>query len=357
MLRGPLADAIVRGPMCDKVSRVAAVRPSSHTSPLDQDPAGCGAAMPDVSVVAATHNRRELVELLLRALERQTIGIGRFEVIVVDDGSSDGTPAFLAEERDAGRLFLQLLGHERPLGASAARNAGWAVARAPLVAFTDDDCEPTPQWLERGLRAWHEDESAIVQGATRPRPRERLSPFTRSIEVVTAGPPWETCNIFYPRALLERLDGFDAERLPNSGSGEDTDLAWRAVGEGTTVRWTPEAEVHHAVLYAGPVGMLRHAWHWHRLASLFKLHPELKPLMLHRGIMFAPQHEHVLRALLALLLPRRWWPISVALAAPYIKRLAWRRSGPLLAPYLIAVDLTEMAGVLRGAIRERVWML
>src|SRR3954453_18710822 len=55
-------------------------------------------------------------------------------------------------------------------GPAAARNEGWRAARAPLVAFTDDDCQARPGWLEAGLRAARENPGAFVQGPTEPIP-------------------------------------------------------------------------------------------------------------------------------------------------------------------------------------------
>jgi hypothetical protein len=96
------------------------------------------------------------------------------------------------------------------------------------------------------------------------------------------------------------------------------------------------------------------AMKWRAAAPLFKRHPELRKVQLHRGIFWSPTHEHLLRALLAAALPRRLWPLSLWLAFPYLRRLAWRRSGPLLAPYILVYDLVETAAVVRGAIDESV---
>src|SRR5204863_1447520 len=118
-------------------------------------------------------------------LRAQTVGTGRFEVVIVDDASADGTRELLADAAQRGDLALTVLRHDRSRGPAAARNAGWRTARAPLVAFTDDDCRPSPGWLEAGLRALAATANgggeAIVQGLTEPDPDEahRLGPFTR----------------------------------------------------------------------------------------------------------------------------------------------------------------------------------
>jgi GT2 family glycosyltransferase len=136
--------------------------------------------------------------------------------------------------------------------------------------------------------------------------------------------------------------------------GEDTDLVWRALRHGASVTFVPEARVHHAVIDAGPMGMLRYAWHWNRTVPLFAKHPDLRRQQLHAGLFWSPVHAHLARAALALLLPRRLWPLALWLALPYARRLAWRRTGPLLAPWILLMDLVEVAGIVRGAVRHRV---
>ena len=108
---------------------------------------------PEIAVVAATHNRSDRLAALLDALRAQTLGSDRFEVVIVDDASSDGTRELLAEARGRGDLALTVLHQDSSRGPAAARNAGWRAATAPLVAFTDDDCRPSPGWLAAGLRA------------------------------------------------------------------------------------------------------------------------------------------------------------------------------------------------------------
>ena len=102
---------------------------------------------PEVSVVVPTHNRPAGLAKLVAALQGQDLAPARFEVIVVDDGSEP--PARV----DAGGLALRVVRHERPRGPAAARNSGWRAARAPLVAFVDDDCAPVAGWLGALLEA------------------------------------------------------------------------------------------------------------------------------------------------------------------------------------------------------------
>ena len=102
----------------------------------------------DVTVVIPTHNRCRLLQRTLFSVLAQT-GV-RFEVIVVDDGSSDATSEFLLSLADPAVVVLR---HETPCGVSAARNAGLSIARGRWVAFTDDDDLWAPDKLQAQLDA------------------------------------------------------------------------------------------------------------------------------------------------------------------------------------------------------------
>src|SRR5262245_25867711 len=93
-------------------------------------------AAPDLSIVVPTYNRRAGIERFLRALEEQTFPATRFEVVVVDDGSTDGTDAALAAMQTPYRLRVL---HQENAGPAAARNAGLREAQGRLIVFLDDD--------------------------------------------------------------------------------------------------------------------------------------------------------------------------------------------------------------------------
>lgn len=106
----------------------------------------------DVSVVVPAHNASGTVSTLLDALEGQTLARERFELIVVDDGSTDST----ADEVRA-RGWPILISTKDNVGVWRARNVGIAKASSPLLALTDADCVPDPDWLERGLARFAAD--------------------------------------------------------------------------------------------------------------------------------------------------------------------------------------------------------
>jgi glycosyltransferase involved in cell wall biosynthesis len=304
--------------------------------------------------VFATHDRARRLDALLSSLREQTLSRDEFEVIAVDDCSSDATPEVLARHAATGDLKLTVVRLERSEGAGAARNAGWRRASAPLVAFTDDDCVATPGWLEAGLAAFAANPYTVIQGRIEINPAEldRMDPFAHFVIQHNIDAGFPTANIFYPRDLLERLDGFDADAFPAVG-GEDTDLAWRAFKLGAAPAWAPDALVYHGVVRVGAIKRLRVAARWTPTVKLYRRHPEMRAELLH-GVFWRENHWFFVRFVVALLLPRRLGPLRVMLAAPYVTYLTDRRTGPLLAPYLIALDAVEVAAIVRGAIRYRI---
>ena len=310
---------------------------------------------PRVSVVVATRDRVGRLRRLLDSLREQSVE--DFELIVVDDGSARGTPELMRREREAGWRAFRDVRREWPGGPSMARNEGWRLARAPLVAFIDDDCEATPDWLASLVAAAEGAPGSVVQGRTLPNPREakRLGPYSRSLWVEEPGPYYQAANILYPRELLERLGGFDHHGFPYVG--EDTDLAWRALNAGATIEWAPDALVHHGVKKLGPVGALRMATRWTPSILLFRRHPQLRSAHLTYGLFWKGSHYLLVRALLALLV-RRWSrPLALWLGVPYVRHLLKRGSeeggGPRAAPFYALHDLVELLAVARGAVRYR----
>src|SRR5487761_1219850 len=97
-----------------------------------------------ISVVVPVRNRRDLIEALLDALDKQTRR--DFEVIVVDDGSTDGADNVAASRVVAGRPVRLL--RANGAGAVTARPIGAREARGAILAFTDSDCVPCPDWLK-----------------------------------------------------------------------------------------------------------------------------------------------------------------------------------------------------------------
>jgi cellulose synthase/poly-beta-1,6-N-acetylglucosamine synthase-like glycosyltransferase len=309
----------------------------------------------DISVVAATHNRAERLAAMIEGLRAQTLPIDRFEVVIVDDASSDETPEVLRREAARNGLHMRFVRQEQGGGPARARNRGWRMANGTFIAFTDDDCVPTPGWLEALLAAAGEREDVVVQGQTLPNPDEAegLGPFARTMNITGATPHFETCNIMYPRALLERLEGFD-EQFP-APAGEDSDLGVRAQAAGGAQLYEPAALVHHAVFTRTPVAALRDALQATDGVQSYKQNPELREHLVH-GVFYDRSHPLLLQAAYGAWLARRS-PSALVLAVPYLMnvRARSRAAGGSLtaAPWYVAFDALHIAATVRGAIRHR----
>jgi len=296
-----------------------------------------------------------MLERLLLSLGAQTLSRGDFELIVVDDGSVDTTPDVLkrARERDGGVRVIRESGR----GRAAARNRGWTAASAPLVAFTDDDCVASPTWLESLVARAEQSPGSIVEGLTDIDPRQvgEVGPYSRTLQIREPGPYFATCNILYPKEILERVGGFD-ERYPRA---EDTDLGWRARGEGAGYVFVPEAVIFHEVVHLGAIGRLRWAFQWSDAMQVFRDHPGLRDVLTW-GLFWKRSHALLAVALAGAMLSRRFPPAAL-LCLPYVKDLLirCRHSGfsAVNAPYLALYDITETVATAKGAATHRVPVL
>jgi GT2 family glycosyltransferase len=321
---------------------------------------------PDVAVVVASHDRPLRLRWLLNALEESDLPREAFEVVVAHDSRGPETPVVLRDHPLAADGTLRSLSFLPGPGPAAKRNAAWRAARAPLIAFTDDDCRPPATWLRELLAAARTHPGAVVQGATRPDPDEEAlahaSPHARSQHVEPPTPFGQTCNIAYPRALLEELGGFD-ESFPLA-AGEDTDLLVRARAAGAPLVAAPSALTYHAV-YAGSLrASMREAWRWQHVALVVKRHPQLREHLVAR-LFWKPPHAWLPLAVGGAAVARRRPLLGALLALPWAlaTRPRYGRSPRGIAraaaelPQRALVDGAEMAAMARGAARYRTPLL
>lgn len=175
------------------------------------------------SVIIPTHKRPQLLRKCLAAVCRQSLAKNRYEIIIVDDGKDADTrsevSAFIArQELPCIRYFSTAVSGSGP---AVARNIGWRAAKGPIIAFTDDDCEPMPNWLEAGMSALRDP---VVAGAWGriivPIPAQPTDYEFNTARLEQA--PGATANCFYRRDALLSVEGFD-ERFSRPWC-EDSDL-------------------------------------------------------------------------------------------------------------------------------------
>ena len=205
---------------------------------------------PEISVLICTRNRADKLRLTLASIHA-----GRhpdaFEVIVVDNGSTDDTSA-VALEFSAG-LPLRLVAEPRP-GLSRARNAALAAARGQLLLMTDDDCLVAPDWVEKGMSLLKADPHRLVGGRvelhdSRDLPLAIKTDVDRQ-QLTHVGAVWgflHGANMAFGRSVVDRIGGFDIRFGAGSAlrSAEDTDFLYRAWRANIPVTYEPELLVHH----------------------------------------------------------------------------------------------------------------
>ncbi len=167
-----------------------------------------------------------------------------FEVIVVDDGSSDGTGDIARE------YGFNVITTENQ-GLSAARNTGWQAATGEIVAYLDDDARPDPHWLRYLAHTFMTTGHAAVGGPNVPPPDAGC--VEESVAASPGGPIHVLisdseaehvpgCNLAIRRDVLARLGGFDARFRV---AGDDVDMCWRIIEGGWTIGYSPAALVWH----------------------------------------------------------------------------------------------------------------
>jgi len=320
---------------------------------------------PAVAVVVPTHRRPHLLPRLVAALEAQD-GVDGLEVVIVDDGSGDDTPRRLQELAARAGIQVVPVVLERNRGPAVARNRGWRSSRAPLVAFTDDDCVPQPGWLAalvEGLAG-----ADLVQGRTVPDPdqEQRAGPFARTMHVTAEDGLYQTCNVAYRREVLERLGGFDEGfRHPY---GEDVDLGWRAREAGHRTAFCPGAVVVHDVWNPGLLAHIRDLRRREGVVRVLSRHPSLRSYLQHR-VFFRPAHPPAIVAVLGLALAavpgspvRRLAGLS--LVSPWVWHRTVRqplgrggRQRLLLLPLVFLSDVAETAILAAHSARHRTLVL
>jgi glycosyltransferase involved in cell wall biosynthesis len=211
---------------------------------------------PLISVVVCTHNRAELLASALRALQAQALDGSAFEVLVIDNNSSDATREVVAGFPGARYVF------EPRVGLSHARNRGFAEARGEYVAYTDDDCEPPPQWLAVASEAIAEHAPEVFGGPYRafynsPKPawfKDEYGSRDHGLvpRFLEAGETVPGNNMFFRRDLLEASGGFDP-RLGMTGNrsayAEETALQERirSLRLDPRIYYDPRLYMHHLV--------------------------------------------------------------------------------------------------------------
>jgi glycosyltransferase involved in cell wall biosynthesis len=225
----------------------------------------------EISVVVPVRDGASYLPALLNALDSQTLDSDRFEVIIVDDGSIDGSREIAGSWVDKDPLRKHLVVGEGR-GPAYARNLGVECANGKWIASTDCDITPSPHWLEVALRALDETGAEAIEGAIDPWPPNAADGPSSLVFSNESGGRYNTGNMFYRRELLLRLGGFD------EGFGEqfleDSDLAFRILDEGFEIPFIADMRVRHPVVNRSAIEAIRAAKRLRWLARFAQKHPD-----------------------------------------------------------------------------------
>jgi GT2 family glycosyltransferase len=199
---------------------------------------------PSVSIIIPAYNAQDTIGAALEALFHQTYS-GRIEIIVIDDGSHDGTA-------DRARIFPNVrYFRQENTGPAGARNHGARVASGEILLFTDADCRPEKDWIEKMVAGFDSEDIGVVAGSygiANPgsllariiyaeiifRHKKLMPEFPRA---------FGSYNVAIRRQVFKSSGGFD-ESYRNA-SGEDNDLSYKVLRQGQRIRFLKDARVDH----------------------------------------------------------------------------------------------------------------
>ncbi|MGQ9920313.1 MAG: mycofactocin biosynthesis glycosyltransferase MftF [Desulfobacca sp.] len=279
------------------------------------------ADLPQISIIVPVFNRVQGIADCLQALLALAYPADKREIIVVDDGSQDGTP-------DQVRHYpVKLLALERNRGQAAARNIGAAAAQGEILAFIDSDCIADPQWL-RELVPYFQDERVVLVGgyvaayyqhSWLDRFEEVQSPLNMGREMILGvGASSDfyvpTCNVLIRKEAYRRVGGLNEQLRV----GEDVDLCWRLKAQGHHLLYVPKGKVRHQHRDRFWQAFRRRFDYGTSEAFLFTKHRGVR-----KKFPWKPA-EAVLALLWALLLLTGAWQLVVGVAAVWLGH-AWQQ--------------------------------
>jgi GT2 family glycosyltransferase len=329
---------------------------------------------PKVSVIVCTYNGSGTIAETLSHL--QTLEYPNFEVIVVDDGSTDETPNILAD------YPVHYIRTENR-GLSSARNTGLQAAGGEIVVYLDDDAYPDPHWLHYLVHAFEEGDWACVGGPNLPPASD--APLAQAVANSPGGPVHVLvgdqeaehvpgCNMAFRRDRLYEIGGFDPTFR---AAGDDVDVCWRIQERGWKIGYHPGALVWHhrrpslwrywkqQVGYGKAEALLEDKWpakynvvghvSWAgRIYGRGLAQALVRPKRIYHGLWgeapYQSLYERAPGTWWALPLMPEWYLFLILLVPPVLLGLRWP-TFLAVAPFLAIGVVASIAQAIKGAVR------
>ena len=232
------------------------------------------------TIQLCTYNRAHLLGRVLEACFEQTVDPADYEVVLVNDGSTDDTAAVIAQAKERATCAFTVI--EQPnSGLARGRNAGIAAAAGERIILIDDDILPVPRFVEEHLKTHTAHPQDVIRGAViNTESFDALPPPVYSLKNYSGNFFW-TSNVSVPLATLREIGGFN-ESFSEYG-WEDIDVGLRLRARGLKSILNPKALVFHwkpRPRGRNVEGMIRQARAQARTAvQLAKLHPNWRALL------------------------------------------------------------------------------
>lgn len=190
------------------------------------------------SIIVCTFNRLDYLKKCLASL--LALDYPEYEIIIINDGSTDNTREFLNSLNDH---KIKVFHHEKNQGPSISRNTGIKNASYDLVAFIDDDCQADKNWLSEIIKGFAGEQTGFVIGQTFYISKNYRGYFPERL-VSNPGAKWPMgCNIAYRKKVFTVCGDFD--HYFSKYTNEDSEMAIRAISRGFSFVRAPSAIVYH----------------------------------------------------------------------------------------------------------------
>jgi len=222
--------------------------------------------LPYVSIIVAFHNQASYLRKCLLSLVELDYPEDSYEIVLVDDGSSDDWKGAVSDLLQSCRRRLKLLS-ENDVGPAASRNSGISISEGSIIAITDADCVVDKQWLKHHVKHYSDPKVGGVEGKV----ETDWDLLSRPRRTAPAGFRYVTANMSYRRRTLEDVDLFD-ERFRWK---EDDELAYRIMKRGWRMASDPAALVYHPVKTLSLKGLFTEGLKHQYDVLFYQKHPDI----------------------------------------------------------------------------------